>query len=416
MTIKKILLPILAIMLLCSCKKDVNVSFTWTPENPKAGESVTFVNTSSGGESWLWLFGEGSTSTYRSPSHIFTGPGEYTVTLQADAEARYMTSKTIVIGDTLPSINIEESVSYMTQTALSANVYNPNGLSVEYRWQFSENVRGEDVTGGIATTDKPNVYFTKYGVTETITLTVTVEGQNPQTVSATTQVLYKDGTDLYFADINMKLYRLPMFDIAIGEPAETGITFVNDIEEMCANDNAVFTLLDDNSVLSIDKTTGQQTTVIDAGVTHIDINEGELLWTSGAEIINSDGVVFNAEGEINALAAYYGGIAFSTSAGIFNTGNHQISTNASQCLVIDIMRSLVISIDNDILRISTFTGNVLAEFEAIGNTKPLIHANMLYYANAGKLMSVSLGMPTRVIIGIPAIILPHSAVITAIAM
>ncbi|HEY4799105.1 MAG TPA: PKD domain-containing protein, partial [Bacteroidia bacterium] len=40
-----------------------------------------FTNTSLGADSWTWNFGDGSTSTQLNPSHLFTSPGTYTVTL-----------------------------------------------------------------------------------------------------------------------------------------------------------------------------------------------------------------------------------------------------------------------------------------------------------------------------------------------
>ncbi len=46
--------------------------------------SVAFTNLSSGGSSYLWDFGDSSTSTQHSPTHTFPGPGTYTVTLTAN--------------------------------------------------------------------------------------------------------------------------------------------------------------------------------------------------------------------------------------------------------------------------------------------------------------------------------------------
>ncbi|MFN0275026.1 MAG: PKD domain-containing protein [Chitinophagales bacterium] len=49
------------------------------------GEEIFFDNLSgSSTGSWLWNFGDGSTSTLFEPSHIYPGPGVYTVSLDAD--------------------------------------------------------------------------------------------------------------------------------------------------------------------------------------------------------------------------------------------------------------------------------------------------------------------------------------------
>lgn len=45
--------------------------------------SVTFTDTSTGDgiSAWLWTFGDGNTSTVQNPTHIYDGPGTYTVSL-----------------------------------------------------------------------------------------------------------------------------------------------------------------------------------------------------------------------------------------------------------------------------------------------------------------------------------------------
>jgi PKD repeat protein len=47
------------------------------------GMDVTFTNTSTNAQSWLWDFGDGDTSTLQNPSHTFGSPGWYTITLIA---------------------------------------------------------------------------------------------------------------------------------------------------------------------------------------------------------------------------------------------------------------------------------------------------------------------------------------------
>ena len=59
-------------------------SFTATPVNGIASLTVQFTDTSAyTPTSWLWDFGDGSTSTAENPSHIYISPGTYPVNLTA---------------------------------------------------------------------------------------------------------------------------------------------------------------------------------------------------------------------------------------------------------------------------------------------------------------------------------------------
>jgi gliding motility-associated-like protein len=46
-----------------------------------ANPTIIFSNTSSGGSTYLWAFGDGTTSTDQSPSHTYTTTGEFTILL-----------------------------------------------------------------------------------------------------------------------------------------------------------------------------------------------------------------------------------------------------------------------------------------------------------------------------------------------
>ena len=60
------------------------VSFSATPTSGSAPLTVAFTDTSSNSPtSWAWTFGDAGTSTSQNPSHTYTVPGTYTVTLIA---------------------------------------------------------------------------------------------------------------------------------------------------------------------------------------------------------------------------------------------------------------------------------------------------------------------------------------------
>lgn len=60
----------------------VEASFQ-TPDVGCAPYSAFFDNTSTGSNNFLWDFGDGTTSTEKSPTHLYSNPGSYTVTLVA---------------------------------------------------------------------------------------------------------------------------------------------------------------------------------------------------------------------------------------------------------------------------------------------------------------------------------------------
>lgn len=59
-------------------------NFTATPTTITSGGTVTFTDTSTNSPtSWLWNFGDGTTSTLRNPTHTYTGGMKFTVSLTA---------------------------------------------------------------------------------------------------------------------------------------------------------------------------------------------------------------------------------------------------------------------------------------------------------------------------------------------
>jgi PKD repeat protein len=62
----------------------VNANFAGTPRNGVVPLDVTFLDVSTNGPtSWLWDFGDGSTSTLQHPTHTYTSIGTFTVSLTA---------------------------------------------------------------------------------------------------------------------------------------------------------------------------------------------------------------------------------------------------------------------------------------------------------------------------------------------
>ncbi len=149
-----------------ACKK-VDVQFTYSPEAPRAGQSVTFTNHSSSGEEWAWTFGDGYTSSLKSPTHVFKKPGTYRVMLKVDNKTSWTAAKEITVTDTVPTFVCADStfVIYHDYTFV-ANVYNPYNYDVEYIWYIPEG-EGTEMPSYIVITDTTreqssiSLYFTR---------------------------------------------------------------------------------------------------------------------------------------------------------------------------------------------------------------------------------------------------------------
>lgn len=81
----KNLLPFvfIACMGLVSCGESPTADFTWSPENPKAGETVQFTNHSENAKRYDWNLGNMNISSEESPTAVYDQPGNYIIDLLA---------------------------------------------------------------------------------------------------------------------------------------------------------------------------------------------------------------------------------------------------------------------------------------------------------------------------------------------
>ena len=76
-------------------------NFTWAPHFPTPGMPVQFTDTSCCSPSaWLWIFGDQTGSQLQNPTHTYTGPGTYSVTLITNGVE---TAKAVTVANTASS-------------------------------------------------------------------------------------------------------------------------------------------------------------------------------------------------------------------------------------------------------------------------------------------------------------------------
>lgn len=141
--------------------------------NPVSGCKVPFTtqftNTTSGANGFLWLFGDGATSTATSPSHTYTALGVYNVTLISFSSngCSDTLKKNGYINISVPAVTISKNQpSACAPSAVNFTANVPAGITVTgYSWNFGDGTTG---TGGPAISHVYNSAGT-YSATVTIT-------------------------------------------------------------------------------------------------------------------------------------------------------------------------------------------------------------------------------------------------------
>ncbi len=120
-----------------------HAAFNISTRTPCRGQTVTFTNTStgSGGVSgYYWIFGDGSTSTVTSPTHIYTANGTYTVKLGL-TDGHGCTDTALFVNwvsVTSPAASFNMSDSFTICPPLNVTYLNTSTGATGYRWDLGD--------------------------------------------------------------------------------------------------------------------------------------------------------------------------------------------------------------------------------------------------------------------------------------
>ena len=154
--------------------------FVFSPGSPTAGQTVSFTDASTGSPAtWLWTFGDGSTSTAQNPTRTFTQPGTYAVTLVAsNAGGSSSASRVVTVSSaTPPASNApapEYSFSPPDPTPGTAVQFTDasTGPPLSWTWNFGDPGSGSANSSSLR---NPTHYFLSAG-TYAVSLTVSNGG------------------------------------------------------------------------------------------------------------------------------------------------------------------------------------------------------------------------------------------------
>ncbi len=151
-------------------------SFTIDNNSATSPATVRFTNTSSNAVSYSWNFGDsssgaGNKSTETNPSHYYSNPGTYKVTLtvkSASGDVRTYTDNVILTEPAKPPVASFTIDNNNATSPATVRFTNTSSNAVSYSWNFGDSSSG---AGNKSTETNPSHYYSNPG-TYKVTLTV----------------------------------------------------------------------------------------------------------------------------------------------------------------------------------------------------------------------------------------------------
>ena len=198
---KRIITLFLAMSLfLISCQKTPQASFSADPANPEVGQRVDFNNDSRNAVSFEWDFGDGTTSSDKNPTHIFTGNGPVVVNLSAFSKNHIEDKATLSLDVLIPTLlEIEVLEYYQLTTVANASIYLYPTIN---DWDAQTNVEAQGYTDadGIAVFSNLGPYVYYVDVYEKNYDNYALRNEDPAFVSTSQVLLHKINRFVAYVD------------------------------------------------------------------------------------------------------------------------------------------------------------------------------------------------------------------------
>ena len=172
--------------------KSPTAEFTFSPNNPSIQDEVYITDTSTDPDgsitSWSWDFGDGTTSTFQSPSHTFTKKGECQITLTVTDNDGAETSitHTIVVINLPPEASFECTPNPRTDidVQFTDKSTDPENMLLSWFWDFGDGYTSEleNPNHKFANEGDYNVILTATddeGATDAFSMTLSVTKPSP---------------------------------------------------------------------------------------------------------------------------------------------------------------------------------------------------------------------------------------------
>ena len=203
-TLKKILpLLLLTLLVLVGCKKEDDVpktegAFSASKTTVTVDEEIQFTNNSKNAASYVWSFGDGTTSTDANPKKSYSTSGSFVVSMTATGAGGTSSSNITVIVTPLAAFAVEDEANISSGNAIQFT--NQSKGATSYEWNFGDQAQTK------STEQNPEFTYAAAG-TYTVSLKATGAGGS---ATATKEITVKQGKlpkDLYFIELDLSLIK-----------------------------------------------------------------------------------------------------------------------------------------------------------------------------------------------------------------